>query len=51
MKAVCWHGAREVRVEEVADPRILNPRDALVRVTSTAICGPRARGPTSAPTR
>jgi threonine dehydrogenase-like Zn-dependent dehydrogenase len=39
MKAVCWHGAREVRVEEVADPRILNPRDALVRVTSTAICG------------
>lgn len=39
MKAVCWHGSKEVRVEEVADPQILNPRDAIVRVTSTAICG------------
>jgi threonine dehydrogenase-like Zn-dependent dehydrogenase len=39
MKAVCWHGKRDVRVETVADPEILNPRDAIVRVTSTAICG------------
>ncbi|HEX7113990.1 MAG TPA: zinc-dependent alcohol dehydrogenase [Steroidobacter sp.] len=39
MKAVCWHGVREVGVEEVPDPRILNPRDAIVKVTSTAICG------------
>src|SRR4029453_8958143 len=39
MRAVCWHGPRDVRVERVPDPRILNPRDAIVRVTSTAICG------------
>jgi threonine dehydrogenase-like Zn-dependent dehydrogenase len=39
MRAVCWHGARDVRVERVQDPTILNPRDAIVRVTLTAICG------------
>ena len=39
MRAVCWFGPRDVRVERVADPRILNPRDAIVRVTATAICG------------
>jgi threonine dehydrogenase-like Zn-dependent dehydrogenase len=39
MKAVCWLGTNEVGVEEVPDPRILNRRDAIVRVTSTAICG------------
>jgi threonine dehydrogenase-like Zn-dependent dehydrogenase len=39
MRAVCWHGPRDVRVEHVADPEILNPRDAIVRVTATAICG------------
>lgn len=39
MKAVCWHGTREVRVEDVPEPRIINPRDVIVRVTSTAICG------------
>lgn len=39
MKAVVWHGANDVRVERVPDPRILNPRDAIVRVTTTAICG------------
>jgi len=39
MKALCWHGKTDVRVEHVPDPRILNPRDAIVRVTSTAICG------------
>jgi threonine dehydrogenase-like Zn-dependent dehydrogenase len=39
MKAVCWHGKRDVRVERVPDPEILNPRDAIIRVTSTAICG------------
>jgi threonine dehydrogenase-like Zn-dependent dehydrogenase len=39
MKAVVWHGARDVRVERVNDPAIVNPRDAIVRVTSTAICG------------
>jgi threonine dehydrogenase-like Zn-dependent dehydrogenase len=39
MKAVCWHGARDVRVDTVPDPKILNPRDAIVKITSTAICG------------
>ena len=39
MKAVCWHGANDVRVETVPDPTILNPRDAIVKITSTAICG------------
>jgi len=39
MKALCWHGPTDVRVDTVPDPEILNPRDAIVRVTSTAICG------------
>jgi len=39
MRANCWHGKKRVRVEEVPDPQILNPRDAIVRITSTAICG------------
>lgn len=39
MKAVCWHGAQDIRVDTVPDPKILNPRDAILRVTSTAICG------------
>ena len=39
MKALCWHGKHNVRVETVPDPEILNPRDAIIRVTSTAICG------------
>ena len=39
MKAVCWHGKGDIRVDRVPDPQILNPRDAIVRVTSTAICG------------
>lgn len=39
MKAVCWEGTNNIQVEQVPDPAILNPRDAIVRVTSTAICG------------
>jgi threonine dehydrogenase-like Zn-dependent dehydrogenase len=39
MRANCWHGKADVRVEQVPDPKILNHRDAIVRVTSTAICG------------
>jgi len=39
MKAVCWYGIRDVRVLDVPEPRILNPRDAIVEVTSTTICG------------
>lgn len=39
MKAVCWHGKQDVQVETVPDPRIINPRDAIVKVTLSAICG------------
>ena len=39
MRAVCWNGKRDIRVEDVPMPQILNPRDAIVKVTSTAICG------------
>ncbi|MFI7649569.1 zinc-dependent alcohol dehydrogenase [Micromonospora sp. NPDC049460] len=39
MKALTWQGKRDVRVEKVPDPRIEEPTDAIVRITSTAICG------------
>ena len=39
MRAITWHGKRDVRVEEVPDPRIEEPTDAVIKVTSTAICG------------
>ena len=39
MRATAWYGKHDVRVEEVPDPQILNQRDAIVRITSTAICG------------
>ncbi|HEX7009260.1 MAG TPA: alcohol dehydrogenase catalytic domain-containing protein, partial [Phycisphaeraceae bacterium] len=39
MKAVTWCGIQNVRVEEVEDPRILQDRDCIVQITSTAICG------------
>jgi len=39
MKAVCWHGVHDVRVDDVPDPQIVNPHDAIVKVTLTAICG------------
>ena len=39
MKATCWMGKRNVQVQDVRDPEILNPRDAVIRITSTAICG------------
>jgi threonine dehydrogenase-like Zn-dependent dehydrogenase len=39
MKANCWYGKQDLRVEDVPDPKILNPRDAIVKVTATAICG------------
>jgi threonine dehydrogenase-like Zn-dependent dehydrogenase len=39
MKAVCWHGTHDVRVENVPEPGLLNHHDALVKVTLTAICG------------
>jgi threonine dehydrogenase-like Zn-dependent dehydrogenase len=39
MRALCWHAPTKVSVDNVPDPTILNDRDAIVRVTSTAICG------------
>jgi threonine dehydrogenase-like Zn-dependent dehydrogenase len=39
MKAVVWHGKEDVRVDQVPDPAIEDPTDAIVRITSTAICG------------
>jgi threonine dehydrogenase-like Zn-dependent dehydrogenase len=39
MKALCWHGKHDIRCDKVPDPSIEHPRDAIVRVTSCAICG------------
>ena len=39
MRALTWHGTHDVRVDTVDDPEVINPRDAIIRVTSTAICG------------
>ena len=39
MKANVWHGKNDMRVENVPDPQIINPRDAIVKISSTAICG------------
>ena len=39
MKALCWHGKKDIRCDTVPDPHIEHPRDAIVKVTSCAICG------------
>ena len=39
MKALCWHGKNDVRVDKVPDPTIINDTDAIIKVTATAICG------------
>src|SRR5687768_5818763 len=39
MKALCWFGKYDVRVYDVPEPKILNPHDAIIKVTTTAICG------------
>lgn len=39
MKALCWHGKNDIRCETVPDPKIEHPRDAVIKVTSCAICG------------
>ncbi|MDQ1230582.1 zinc-dependent alcohol dehydrogenase [Sphingomonas sp. SORGH_AS_0879] len=39
MKALTWHGKHDVRIDNVDDPAIINPRDAIIKVTATAICG------------
>jgi threonine dehydrogenase-like Zn-dependent dehydrogenase len=39
MKALCWHGTGDVRIDSVPDPKIQHPRDAIVRITASGICG------------
>ena len=39
MKALTWHGKRDVRIDDVPDPAIQEPTDAIIRITTTAICG------------
>ena len=39
MKALTWHGKQDVRVEDVPRPSLVNPNDAIIEVTATAICG------------
>lgn len=39
MKAICWEGTHDVRLETVPDPHVVNPRDMVIRVTATTICG------------
>jgi threonine dehydrogenase-like Zn-dependent dehydrogenase len=39
MLAVCWNGKKDIRVEQVPDPAIINPRDAIIKTELTAICG------------
>ncbi|MFX9532640.1 alcohol dehydrogenase catalytic domain-containing protein, partial [Acinetobacter baumannii] len=39
MRALCWHGKGDVRVDTVADPEIKHPRDAIIKITACAICG------------
>jgi threonine dehydrogenase-like Zn-dependent dehydrogenase len=39
MRALPWQGKKDVRVATVPDPEIVNPRDAIIKVTSTSICG------------
>ncbi len=39
MKALCWHGTGDVRVDNVPDPKIEHPRDAIIKITASGICG------------
>ena len=39
MRALCWHGKGDVRVDTVADPTIKHPRDAIIKITACAVCG------------
>ena len=39
MKALCWHGTGDVRIDNVPDPKIQDPRDAIIKITSSGICG------------
>ena len=39
MKALCWHGTGKVQVDNVPDPKIEDPRDIIVKITASGICG------------
>ncbi|MGV3485251.1 MAG: zinc-dependent alcohol dehydrogenase [Planctomycetaceae bacterium] len=39
MKAICWHGTSDVRLDNVPDPKIADPGDVIIKITATAICG------------
>jgi threonine dehydrogenase-like Zn-dependent dehydrogenase len=39
MRALCWHGKGDVRVDTVPDPKIQHPRDAIIKIAARAICG------------
>lgn len=39
MKAICWHGKEDIRVDTVPDPEILDPKDIIIQVTASGICG------------
>jgi threonine dehydrogenase-like Zn-dependent dehydrogenase len=39
MKALCWHGTGDIRIDTVPDPKVIESRDAIVKITATAICG------------
>ena len=39
MRALCWHGTGDVRIDKVPDPELIDPTDAIIKVTATAICG------------
>jgi threonine dehydrogenase-like Zn-dependent dehydrogenase len=39
MRTLCWHGINDVRVDTVLDPKIQEPSDVIIKITSTAICG------------
>src|SRR4051812_16215034 len=39
MKALCWQGKQDVQIKNVQNPKILNPKDAVIKVTTSAICG------------
>ena len=39
MRALCWNGVNDLRVETVPDPTIVNPHDAIIKVTMSTTCG------------
>ncbi|MDB5390840.1 MAG: putative alcohol dehydrogenase protein [Planctomycetaceae bacterium] len=39
MKALCWHGTGDVRIDNVPDSKIQDPRDVIIKITASGICG------------